>query len=190
MMKQTARPLVFRLVTPTGPRAVTVNAKTPPPEAQPGAPQAGPQSPRFVPDGMIYPRPDVTFFDVAVRVPAIAVSATVMQDAFEQEERIKAGWLRGLGYAFNNPHGFSQVRTTLLINNAPPSNYIFKTVDSSAPATYEGSFPPAQIGTLHNPTEVFIWLPANALVQLRFVNASANEAFSAIVRLTGWSFGN
>ena len=190
MMKRNAHPLRFRWVVPRGPRAMIVNPDTPPPEAQPGAPATGLQSPRFVPDGMVYPRPGVTFLDVTVREPSLQAGATTTQTVFTQEDRVKGGWIRGIGYEFNNPHGFFQVRTTVLINEAPPGNYIFKTVDSGAPETYQGSFPTSQIGTIEQPTSVFIALPSNALVQVRFVNASTSEAFEATVRLTGWNFGN
>lgn len=190
MMKRDARRLRFRWVRPRGPQAMQVNPKTPPPEAQPGAPKVGQQSPQFVPDGMIFPRPDVTFFDVGVREPSLQVNATSTQTAFTQEELIKGGWIRGIGYEFNNPHGYFQVRTTILINGAPPAKYIFKTVDAGAPETYQGSFPTSQIGTIEQPTSVFIALPSNALVQVRFVNASTTEPFEATVRLTGWNFGN
>ena len=185
-LKRNARPLRFRPVRRL--QLVHVN-DAPPPRNAPGVGEVGVQPVGFVPDGMIYPRPDSTFFDVIVRVPSILPSVTLTQDVFVQEERIKGGWIRELGYGFNNPHGFFQVRTTLLVNGGPPAHYIFKTVDASA-GSYQGSFPTSQIGTLERPTEVFISLPSNANVQIRFANASSDEAFSAIVRLKGWSFGN
>lgn len=180
----------YRPVQPFTPRSMLVQGE-PPPRSAPGVGETGVPAVGFVPDGMIYPRPDSTFFDVAVREPSIPVSATTTRIVFTQEERIKGGWIRYLGYAFNNPHGFFQVRTFLLINGGPPANYIFKTVDSSlATGQYQGSFPTSQIGTVEAPTSVFIFLPSNALVELRFVNASSTEVFSAEVRLVGWSFGN
>lgn len=174
------------------PRSMLVQSEPPPAQA-PGVGELGriPARQSFVPDGMIYPRQDVTFFDVTVREPSIPVSATTLRTAFTQEERIKAGWIRYLGYEFNNPHGFFQVRTSLLVNGGVPSNYIFKTVDSSLPTgQYEGSFPTAQIGTIEEPTSIFVAIPSNALIQVRFINNSATEVFSSTVRLVGWSFGN
>lgn len=164
----------------------------PPPAQAPGVGELGriPATQAFVPDGMIFPRADVTFFDVVVRVPSLSANLTTTQTVFTQEERIKGGWIRELGYGFNNPHGFFQVRTLLLVNGGPSTSYIFKTIDAAAPAAYQGSFPTSQIGTIENPTSVFIFLPSNALVELRFVNNSTTEAFSATVRLKGWSFGN
>ena len=161
----------------------------PPPAQAPGVGQLGRMPAQgFIPDGMIFPRPDVTFFDAVIREPTIAVSATTTRTVFTQEERIKGGWIRELGYGFNNPHGFFQVRTFLLINGGTPSNYIFKTVDPTG--VYQGSFPTSQIGSVEKPTPVFIFLPSNALVEVRFVNNSADEIFSATVRLKGWSFGS
>ena len=174
------------------PRSMLVQGEPPPAQA-PGVGELGriPAAQSFVPDGMIYPRQDVTFFDVTVREPSIPVSATTLRTAFTQEERIKAGWIRYLGYEFNNPHGFFQVRTSLLVNGGVSSNYIFKTVDSSLPTgQYQGSFPTAQIGTIEQPTSIFVSIPSNALIQIRFINNSFTEVFSATVRLVGWSFGN
>lgn len=160
----------------------------PPPVLSPGVGEVGRMPAQgFIPDGMIFPRADVTFFDAIIREPSLGVSATTTRDVFTQEERIKGGWIREIGYGFNNPHGFVQVRTFLLINGGTPSNYIFKTVDPTG--VYQGSFPSAQIGTIETPTSVFIYLPSNALVQVRFVNNSADEIFSAMVRIKGWSFG-
>ena len=183
-----ARTRRYQRVQRFTPRSMLVQGE-PPPISPPGVGQDG-RIPAvgFVPDGMIYPQPNVTFFDATVRVASLTASATVTRTVFTQEERIKGGWIRYLGYEFNNPHGFFQVRTTLLINGGTPSNYIFKTVDATS--EYQGSFPTSQIGTIENPTSVFIFLPSNALVEVRFVNANANEAFSATVRLVGWSFGN
>jgi len=180
----------YRQVTRFTPRSMLVQGE-PPPGSAPGVGEVG-RVPAgghsFVPDGMIFPRADVTWFDVSIRSASLLPSTTTTRVVFTQEERIKGGWIRYLGYEFNNPHGFFQVRTTLLINGGPPSNYIFKTVDAAG--TYEGSFPTSQIGTIENPTSVFIFLPSNALVELRFVNNSTTEPLSATVRLVGWSFGN
>lgn len=147
--------------------------------------------PSFVADGYIYPKPQDTIFDVIVRVPNLPAATTSLQSVFAVEDRIKGGWIRGLGYGFNNPHGFFQVQTFLLVNGAVPSRYVFKTVTAgAAPTVYSGSFPPVQIGSIQEPANVFILLPSSGVVDVRFVNNSADEAFSAVVRLWGWNFGN
>lgn len=144
----------------------------------------------FIPDGFNYPKQTDVFFDAVVRVPSIPAATTVTQLVFTQEERIKNGWIRRLGYNFNAPHGFFQVQTFLLIGGGVPSNYIFKTVDPALPGgQYTGSFPTEQIGSVAEPADVYIHLPSNGQVEVRFVNNSAVEAFSAEVRLWGWSFG-
>jgi len=178
----------YRPVTRFTPHSMLVQGE-PPPRPAPGVGEVGRVPARgFVPDGMVFPRADVTWFDVTIRSASLPANTTTTRVVFTTEERIKGSWIRYLGYEFNNPHGFFQVRTTLLINGGPPSNYIFKTVDATG--TYEGSFPTSQIGTIENPTSVFIFLPSNSLVELRFVNNSTTEALSATVRLVGWSFGN
>lgn len=141
----------------------------------------------FKSDGFVFPRPQDTLFDAIIREPLIAANSTVIRTVFTQEERIKGGWIRWLGYAFSTPSGFFQVRTTILINGGTPARYIFKTVDAATGA-YQGSLPTVQIGTVQEPTEVFIELPSNAVVQVRFVNLSLDESYSACVRLKGWSF--
>jgi hypothetical protein len=190
-MMKTGSPLRFRFhpARRVQPRLALVNAREPQQGYPAAAAPAAPPAP-FIPDGFLYPRAQDVFFDVAIRVPSLAISATLDQRVFTADENAKGGWIRSLGYGFNNPHGFFQVRTTILINGGPPGRYIFKTVDASAPATFSGSFPPVQIGTIQKPTEVFIYVPSSAVVDLRFVNASADEIFSCAVRLKGWFFGN
>lgn len=189
-MKRSVRPLRFQPVERFRPRLMYVNQRAP---QQGIASEAGGPTPlpSISTDGYINPRPQDTLFDVIVRVPTLAVSATLTQNVFTIEDRIKGGWIRKLGYGFNNPHGFFQVRTFILVNGGVPDRYVFKTVDSSAaPSTYSGSLPPVQLGSIQNPADVFILLPSNALVQVQFVNASAEEVFTAVVRLWGWNFGN
>lgn len=186
-----ALPFLSRRVRRLQPRMMLVNEREPQ-QAAPGVTSPTPE--RFVPDGFIYPRPQDSFFDVAIRVASIAPGTggnpnVVVQNVWTVEDRIKGGWIRALGYEYNNPHGFFQVQTALLINGAPPSNYKFWNVDSASGAI-QGSFPTLQVGSIEAPTPVFVLLPSNGLVQLRFSNASQTEYFSASVRLKGWSFGN
>lgn len=184
-------PRVAQRVRRLRPRMMLINQREP----QQSAPRVGEAVPnRFVSDGFIHPRPEDVQLDVAIRIATIAPGAgglpnIVVQDVFTQQDRIKGGWLSGVGYEYNNPHGFFQVRTTLLINNGPPSNYHFRTVDSIT-GTVDGSFPTVQIGTIQEPTNVRIYLPSNGLVQIRAANFSQTETFSLVVRLKGWSFGN
>ena len=142
----------------------------------------------FVPDGFIFPRPEDQFFDFLIRVPLLAVNSTVEQTVFTSSEQIKGGWIRKIGYGFNQPQGFFQVRTTLLINSAPPANYMYRTIDSTSPDTFQGSFPTTQLGPIEEPTDVYIALPSSALVSIRFLNTSTVASFSVAVRLWGWFF--
>jgi hypothetical protein len=174
------------------PRMMWVNQREPQQSPiPPGAPGGGP---KFVPDGFIYPRPEDFFFDVSIRMQSIGPGTggnpnVIVQNVFTQADKLKGGWISAVGYEYNNPHGFFQVRTTLLINSATPANYQFRTVDSVA-GTVDGSFPTVQIGTVDAPADVRIMLPSNGLVQIRASNASQSETFSLVVRLKGWSFGN
>ena len=173
------------------PRMMLVNAREPQ-QSPPGVGEI--RADRFVADGFIYPRPEDSFFDVGIRIASIAPGTggnpnIVVQNVFTQDDRIKGGWISAVGYEYNNPHGFFQVRTTVLINGAPPSNYRFRTVDSATGA-FDGSFPTVQIGSVREPTWVRILLPSNGLVQIRAANFSQDETFTLIVRLKGWSFGN
>jgi hypothetical protein len=148
----------------------------------------------FVADSFNFPRPNDALFDVAIRIREIAPGTAgnpniVTQNIFTQEDLLKGGYISALGYEYNNPHGFFQVRTTILINGAPPSNYRFRTVDSQTGA-FDGSFPTVQIGSVREPTWVRLFLPPNGLVQVRASNFSQDEAFTLIVRFQGWSFGN
>lgn len=171
------------------PRMMMVNERAPQ--------QAAPQNPApslFLADGFNYPREQDSFFDVSIRIASLAPGAAglpniVVQDVFTQNDRIKGGWISALGYEYNNPHGFFQVRTTVLIGGAPPLNYKFRTVDSVTGA-FDGSFPTVQIGSVREPSWVRILLPSNGLVQIRAANFSQDETFTLIVRLKGWSFGN
>ena len=172
------------------PQSMLIDRVSRPGAQAPGVGAVGIPPVGFVADGMVFPRPDATFFDVVVRVPSIAAGATVEQIVFDQGDRIKGGWVRKLGYDFNNPHGFFQCRTFLLLGDGVPSNYIFKTIDSSLPAQYQGSFPTSQIGSVDAPADVFIYLPGTNVVKLRFVNNSADEVFTPVVRMVGWSFRN
>lgn len=143
----------------------------------------------FVADGFNFPRSEDVFFDAVVRVPTLALNATSTQTVFTTDQITKGGWIRRVGYGFNNPHGYFQVRTTILINGAPPPRYIYKTIDAQAAGTpYQGSLPTVQIGTLQNPSETFIYLPSSALVEVRFVNSSTTESFACALRLWGWLF--
>ncbi len=189
MMKHAPLRFHFRPVRRLEPRLALVNAREPQQGPPPAVGPAATPSP-FNPDGFIYPKPQDVFFDVAIRVPSLAVNSTTTQRVFSGDENAKGGWIRALGYGFNNPHGFFQVRTTILVNGAPPGRYVFKTVDASNPVAFSGSFPPVQIGTVQKPTDVFISLPSSAVIDVRFINASLDEAFSCAVRLKGWFFGN
>ena len=173
------------------PESMIIDRLSSPSTQSPGVGEVGIPAVGFVPDGFNYPRPDSTFFDVVVRVATIPPATTVDQIVFTQGERIKGGYVRRLGYEFNNPHGYFQCRTFILLADGVPSNYIFKTVESGAttPEQYQGSFPTSQIGSVDDPTQVFIYLPAATLVKLRFVNVSTTETFAATVRMVGWSFG-
>lgn len=178
----------FRRFTP---RSMHVTGAHPYPEGPGPRAAAGAPASVFIPDGFVYPRPGDVFFDAVVRVPSIAPSSTVTQLVFTQEERIKQGWIRKLGYNFNSPHGFFQVRTFLQLAGGVPTNYIYKTVDPSLPGgQYQGSFPVEQIGSVLEPTDVYILLPSNVQVEIRFQNNSTVETFSAEVRLWGWSQGS
>lgn len=186
-----ALPFLARRVRRLQPRMMLVNERQPQ-QAAPGVTRPSPEE--FVPDGFVYPKPQDQFFDVSIRVASIPPGTggnpnVIVQDVWTVQNRIKGGWIRALGYEYNNPHGFFQVRTTLLINSAPPSNYMFWNVDSTTGAI-SGSFPTLQVGTIAEPTPVFIYLPSNALVQVRLSNASQTEYFSASIRFKGWSFGN
>lgn len=171
------------------PRMMLVNARAP----QQAAP--APVVPSlFLADGFNFPREQDALFDVAVRIASIAPGTggnpnIVLQSVFTQEDKLKGGWISAVGYDYNNPHGFFQVRTTLLINSAPPANYRFRTVDSVTGAV-DGSFPTVQIGSVREPAWVRIYLPANGLIQIRAANFSQSETFTVTVRLKGWSFGN
>ncbi|MGH7259972.1 MAG: hypothetical protein ACREI9_04740 [Nitrospiraceae bacterium] len=189
MMKHAPLRFRFRPVRRLEPRLALVNSREPQQGYAPSPSPAAPPSP-FNPDGFIYPKAQDVFFDVAIRVPTLAVNSTTIQRVFNADENAKGGWIRSLGYGFNNPHGFFQVRTTILINGAPPGRYVFKTVDASNPVTFSGSFPPVQIGTVQKPTDVFIQVPSSSIVEVRFVNASLDEAFACAVRLKGWFSGN
>lgn len=180
---QRARPL------PLGrfPRAVIVQTAEPEPGPGVGPYRASAAQP-FKPDGFNFPRPEDTFFDFTVRSPNIARNTTVVQLVFVMAANIKGGWVRGVGYNFNNPHGFQQVRTTLLVNGGPPPRYQYATVDGAVPATFQGSFPTFQIGTLTAPAVTYIELPSAARVELRYVNNSLDESFSCIFRMVGWTF--
>jgi len=148
----------------------------------------------FVADGFNFARPNDALFDVAVRIASIGPGTggnpnIVIRDVFTQADNLKAGIIEAVGYEYNNPHGFFQVRTTLLINGAPPANYRFRTVDDATGAV-DGSFPTLQIGSVREPASVRIFLPANALVQIRASNASQDETFTVVLRIKGWSNGN
>lgn len=176
------------------PRMMIVNAREPQQGFDPSPPGAPGGSGKFKPDGFLFPRAEDVFLDVAIRIGSIGPGTggnpnVVIQDVFTQADRIKGGWISAIGYDYNNPHGFFQVRTTLLINGAPPSNYHFRTVDS-ATGTIDGSFPTVQVGSVTRPTWTRIYLPSNGLVQIRASNASQDETFSLVVRLKGWAFGN
>lgn len=174
------------------PRMMLVNERSPQ-QAVPGT--NGNLSPSlFVADSFNFPRPNDDLFDIGIRLASIGPGTagnpnTVLQDIFTQEDRIKGGYISAVGYDYNNPHGFFQVRTTLLINAAPPVNYRFRTVDSVT-GTFDGSFPTVQVGSVREPTWVRIYLPANGLIQVRASNFSQDETFTLIVRIKGWSFGN
>lgn len=160
----------------------------PPSQQAPGVDSIGTPDVGFYGDGMVYPRPSSSFFDKFLRV-TIATSATATQVVFRQFQGAKGGWLRGIGYDFDDPEGFFAVKITPLVNGGTPNRYAFATIDAANPLTvYEGSLPPFQIGSPQKPADVFIYLPANGLFELRFVNSSAEAAYTAMVRLTGWTF--
>lgn len=174
----------------TVPRLYEVNRPNEGPQSTPpgvGGPGNAPYDPKFVGDGFVYPRPNDQRFDVTARAPVIAVSSTVEAVIWDVDANIKGGWIRALGYGFNNAHGDFVVRTFLLINDQVPSDYLFRTVDTTA-GTFEGSFPTVNIGSLQQPTEVHIRIPAQSKISIRFVNNSADEVFSGAVRLKGWFF--
>lgn len=184
------RPLPKR-VRRLPPRMMFVNAREPQ-QSPPGVGEV--RADRFVSDGFIFPRPEDSFFDVSVRIQSIGPGTggnpnVVIQNVFTQEDRIKGGWVSAVGYEYNNPHGFFQVRTTLLINGAPPSNYRYRNVDSVT-GTFDGSFPTVQVGSVLQPSWTRILLPSNGIVQVRASNASQMETFSLVVRIMGWSMGN
>lgn len=165
-------------------------AKTtaPPSQQAPGVDGVGTPDSGFYGDGMVYPRPSSSFFDKFLRV-TIAASTTLTQTVFRSFHGAKGGWLRGIGYDFDDPEGFFAVKITPLVNGGPSNRYAFATIDPSSPLTvYEGSLPPFQIGSPQSPANVFIYIPANGLFQLRFVNGSADAPYTALVRLTGWTF--
>ncbi len=165
------------------PAAMLVGVKSPGVEAMQTPAQA---LHAFVPDGYIFPRANDIQFDITVRVPSLAANDTTTVEAYKQSPQLKGGWIRKIGYAFNNPHGHLHVKTFLLIDGAAPSNYMFRTVDSVTGA-FEGSFPPVQIGSIQSPADVYIRLPQSAKVEIRFENANLEQAFSCAVRLWGWS---
>lgn len=185
-------PRVTRRVRRLRPRMMLVNER-PMQQAAPGS--DGNLTPNlFVADSFNFARPTDALFDIGIRIASIAPGTAglpniVVQDVFTQTDQLKGGYISDVGYDYNNPHGFFQVRTTLLINGAPPSNYRFRTVDSISGAI-DGSFPTVQIGSVREPTWVRIYLPPNGLVQIRAANFSQDETFTLIVRLKGWSFGN
>lgn len=181
------RPLRYR---PVQPRLVIVRSgRQDPPPLSNMAPEAEAQPRRFVPDGMIYPPASATFFDATIRIPQLAAGTTSTQTVFTQEEGIKAGWIRGIGWEFSSPHAYFKVQTSILINGGAPSQYIFKQITAGTGA-YSGSLPMFQMGSPVNPADVFISLPANALLEIRFVNNAADQAFSGWFRIKGWSFAN
>lgn len=149
------------------------------------------EAPPFHGEGWVFPRPSDQQFDVSIRVPGLAPSATTVQAVLQDLSVAKGGVIRKLGYSFSQPHGYLQVRTTILINGAPPADYLFRTVDASSPTVFQGSFPPFQIGSPAGDgmADVFIKLPPSAGISVRFENASASESFSFFVRLCGWLFG-
>lgn len=173
------------------PRMMLVNERQPQ--------QGPPPNSQIVPvkplaDGYIFPREQDAQFDAAIRIQSIAPGTAgnpnvVIQDVFTVADRLKGGWISALGYEYNNPHGFFQVQTAILINGGTPANYHFRNVDSVT-GIADGSFPVAQIGTIMEPTPVRISLPSNGLIQIRAANFSQEESFSLVVRLKGWSFGN
>lgn len=143
----------------------------------------------FVADGWIHPRPADQLFDVGIRVPSLTAGTTITQRVLEDQSLVQGGVIRRLGYFFSQPHGYLQVRTTVLINGAPPIDYLFRTVDAvAAGQPFQGSLPPFQIGTPIDMTEVFIKIPSQAVLEVRFVNASATETFSFFFRLWGWLY--
>lgn len=143
----------------------------------------------FVADGWIDPRPRDQLFDVGIRVPSLAAGATITQRILEDQSLVQGGVIRRLGYSFSQPHGYLQVRTTVLVNGAPPIDYLFRTVDAlSATQAYQGSLPPFQIGSPVEMANVFIKIPSQAVLEARFVNGSATEAFSFFFRLWGWLY--
>lgn len=174
------------------PRMMLVNER---PLQQPAPGSGGNLSPSlFVADSFNFPKAEDDLFDVAIRIASIGPGTggnpnVVMQDVFTQADQLKGGYISAVGYDYNNPHGFFQVRTQLLINGGPPSNYRFRTVDSVSGAV-DGSFPTLQIGSVRQPASVRIYLPANSLIQIRASNSSQDETFTLVMRMKGWSFGN
>lgn len=182
-MKQNLIPISYRPVKRI--RLAYVNKETPPPSSAEARPFVRVTSGPFQGDGFVYPRTQDQFFDLVVRVPTITAGGTTTQRVFTQEEGIKKGWIRRLGYTFNTPNAYFQVRTSLLINGGSPSNYLFKTIDPVT-GNYQGSFPTLQLGTIAAPAEVFIALPNNAVIDIRFINSNTVQSFSGGVRLWGW----
>lgn len=179
----------FRKVRPRRRIAMYLVNQPKPPTPSVGQTQISRAEP-FQADGWVWPRPQDQHFDVGIRVPELLPSATTRQRVLQDVSLAKGGVIRKIGYQFNQPHGFAQVRTTILINGGTPIDYLFRTVDASAPATFQGSLPPFQIGSPAGGemADVFIKLPDNSVIELEFVNASTTEEFSFFFRLTGWLF--
>ena len=176
------------LINPdTAPRLYKINQTyTEPQTSPPGVGGAGvlPFTPRFRPDGFIYPLEEDQRFDFTARQPAIPENATTELDVFNTPVSIKGGWIRWLGYGFNNPLADFLVRTFVLIDDSVPSDYLWRTVDPTG--AFEGSFPTVNVGSIQEPTEVYIRVPAQAKISIRWVNNSQDTVFSGTVRLKGW----
>lgn len=180
----------FRRVRPTRRIAMYIVNRPRPPVPQVGQTQISRAEP-FQADGWIWNRPLDQCFDVGIRVPSLTAASTITQRVLQDVSLAKGGVIRRLGYTFSQPHGYLQVRTTVLINGSPPSDYLFRAVDASSPTqAYQGSLPPFQIGSPAGceMADVFIKLPSDAVIEMRFENASATEAFSFDFRLTGWVY--
>lgn len=178
----------FRRVRPARRIAMYLVNRPRPPVPQVGQTQISRAEP-FQADGWIWNRPLDQCFDIGIRVPSLTAAATLTQRVLQDVSLAKGGVIRKIGYSFSQPHGYLQVRTTILINGSPPSDYLFRTVDAGTQA-FQGSLPPFQIGSPAGceMADVFIKLPSESVIEVRFVNAAAAEDFSFDFRMTGWVY--
>lgn len=96
----------------------------------------------------------------------------------------------GTGFSFQVPAGRLELVTWVGMDIDTPGGLAFMrfrfTVDGAPIRNYQA--PPVLLGTINNPTQIYVELRAESLFEMQFTNSSPVASFTVTARLGHWSY--